>query len=267
MQRLQPLAQRLAVDFSGSHRFDNPRAPQVRLQNFDLSRLEAVGRKIRDLYAEGAAARGRVLERADDEYLSRLARAVTGGLGGRVGIAPRVFLKKLVQDLLDRIDLHPDFDRGWHLLAVLERVRRLAGREIQRLGLSATIGNPEALLEWLVPESSRPRRVVAPGGDAVRPATAQLDHVGSVRNAAKVVSALHRGEKRLVFCDSRAGVEALAAELHRSGTRTFVSHSSLALDERRRSEEAFSAAARGSQPRSRLPGAPAVRRCRRRRGV
>ena len=33
--------------------------------------------------------------------------------------------------------------------------------------------------------------------------------------------------------------EALAAELHRSGTRTFVSHSSLALDERRRSEEAF----------------------------
>ena len=110
VQRLQPLAQRLAVDFSGSHRFDNPRAPQVRLQNFDLSRLEAVGRKIRDLYAEGAAARGRVLERADDEYVSRLARAVTGGLGGRVGIAPRVFLKKLVQDLLDRIDLHPDFD-------------------------------------------------------------------------------------------------------------------------------------------------------------
>ncbi len=110
VRRLPPLAQRLAVDFSGSHRFDNLRAPQVRLQNFDLSRLEAVGRKIRDLYAEGAAARGRVLERADDEYLSRLARAVTGGLGGRVGIAPRVFLKKLVQDLLDRIDLHPDFD-------------------------------------------------------------------------------------------------------------------------------------------------------------
>ncbi len=110
VQRLPPLAQRLAVDFSGAQRFDNPRAPQVRLQNFDLSRLEAVGRKIRDLYAEGAAAPGRVLDRADDPYLSSLARAVTGGLGGRVGIAPRVFLKKLVQDVLDRIDLHPDFD-------------------------------------------------------------------------------------------------------------------------------------------------------------
>ena len=52
----------------------------------------------------------RVLKRADDSYLNSLARAVTGGLGGRVGIAPRVFLKKLVQDVLDRIDLHPDFD-------------------------------------------------------------------------------------------------------------------------------------------------------------
>ena len=110
VQRLPPLAQRLAVDFSGARRFDNPRAPQVRLHNFDLPRLQGVGRKIRDLYAEGATAPGRVLERADDAYLSRLARAVAGGLGGRVGIAPRVFLKKLVQDVLDRIDLHPDFD-------------------------------------------------------------------------------------------------------------------------------------------------------------
>ena len=110
VQRLPPLAQRLAVDFSGAHRFDNPRAPQVRLQSFDLARLQSVGRKIRDLYAAGAAAPERVMNRADDSYLNSLARAVTGGLGGRVGIAPRVFLKKLVQDVLDRIDLHPDFD-------------------------------------------------------------------------------------------------------------------------------------------------------------
>ncbi len=110
VQRLPPLAQRLDVDFSGEHRFDNPRAPQVRLRNFDLDRLQQVGQKIRDLYAEGAAASARILLRADDAYLNGLARAVTGELGGRIGIAPRVFLKKLVQDVLDRIDLHLDFD-------------------------------------------------------------------------------------------------------------------------------------------------------------
>ena len=110
IQRLPPLAQRLDVDFSGEHRFDNPRAPQVRLRNFDLDRLQCVGQKIRDLYADGVAEPARVLQRADDAYLNDLAQAVTGELGGRVGIAPRVFLKKLVQDVLDRIDLHPDFD-------------------------------------------------------------------------------------------------------------------------------------------------------------
>ena len=98
------------MDFSGEHRFDNPRAPQVRLQNFDLDRLQRVGQRVRDLYADGAAASDRILQRADDAYLKGLALAVTGELGGRVGIAPRVFLKKLVQDVLDRIDLHPDFD-------------------------------------------------------------------------------------------------------------------------------------------------------------
>jgi hypothetical protein len=35
---------------------------------------------------------------------------VTGALGGRVGVAPRIFLKKLVADVLDRVDQFPDFD-------------------------------------------------------------------------------------------------------------------------------------------------------------
>ena len=39
---------------------------------------------------------------------------MTGDLGGRVGIAPRIFLKKLVGDVLDRIDQHADFDPRQH---------------------------------------------------------------------------------------------------------------------------------------------------------
>jgi len=35
---------------------------------------------------------------------------VTGNLGGKVGVAPRIFLKKLVGEVLDRIDQFPDFD-------------------------------------------------------------------------------------------------------------------------------------------------------------
>ena len=35
---------------------------------------------------------------------------MTGNLGGKVGVAPRVFLKKLVADVLERVDQFPDFD-------------------------------------------------------------------------------------------------------------------------------------------------------------
>ena len=108
--RLAPLAQRLHVDFSGEARFDNPRAVQIRLQGFSRALLEEVGRRVRDLFADGATGEARVRAMADDGYLATLASAVTGELGGKVGVVPRIFLKKLVAEVLDRIDQFPDFD-------------------------------------------------------------------------------------------------------------------------------------------------------------
>ena len=57
VQRLPPLAQRLAVDFATDARFDNPRAVQIRLKGFDATSLCEVGCKVRDLYAGGSALR------------------------------------------------------------------------------------------------------------------------------------------------------------------------------------------------------------------
>lgn len=112
--RLPPLAQRLAVDFGTDARFDNPRAVQIRLPGFDHAALVALGHKVRDLYADGSEVGGRVRTLVDDSYISSLADAVAGQLGGRVGIAPRVFLKKLVADVLDRVDQFDDFDPREH---------------------------------------------------------------------------------------------------------------------------------------------------------
>ena len=52
VQRLAPLAQRLATDFGTDPRFDNPRAVQLRLPGFDLDALVELGGAVRDLYAE-----------------------------------------------------------------------------------------------------------------------------------------------------------------------------------------------------------------------
>lgn len=108
--RLPPLVQRLHTDFTTDPRFDNPRAIQLRLRGFDLDNLSEVGRRVRDLYVDGTDNRDRILDRCNDDYIRTLAVAVTGDLGGKVGVAPRVFLKKLVGDVLDRVDQFDDFD-------------------------------------------------------------------------------------------------------------------------------------------------------------
>jgi len=120
MQRLAPLAQRLATDFSGDPRFDNPRAPQLRLRGFDEQRLVELGVRIRDVYAAGADHADRVADRVDRDYIAVLARALTGELGGKVGVVPRVFAKKLVADVLDKVDLHADFDPRQHYALTVE---------------------------------------------------------------------------------------------------------------------------------------------------
>ena len=57
MRKLPPLAQRLHTDFDTDIRFDNPRAPQIRLRPFDFEMLMEVGRKVRDIFADGSSAR------------------------------------------------------------------------------------------------------------------------------------------------------------------------------------------------------------------
>jgi hypothetical protein len=118
-RRLAPLAQRLHVEFSSGAQFDNPRAVQIRLRGFDSERLIEVGKRIRDIYAQSSPNAERIFSLADDAYVEQLARAVTGGLGGKVGIAPRIFLKKLVGEVLDRIDQFPDFNPREHYALTL----------------------------------------------------------------------------------------------------------------------------------------------------
>lgn len=117
--RLAPLAQRLATDFPTEPRFDNPRAVQIRLPGFTIESLTELGAKVRDLFATGSPAADRIVSVVDDAYLTDLARAVAGQLGGKVGVAPRLFLKKLVAGVLDPVELHPEFDPRQHYALTL----------------------------------------------------------------------------------------------------------------------------------------------------
>ncbi|MEO3924846.1 BREX system ATP-binding protein BrxD [Micromonosporaceae bacterium B7E4] len=105
VQRLAPLAQRLATGFDADPRWDNPRAIQIRLPGFRQEALVELGVRVREIYHSP-----QVNAKVDDAYLAELAHAVTGRLGGQVGVAPRIYLKKLVADVLDRVDQFDDWD-------------------------------------------------------------------------------------------------------------------------------------------------------------
>ncbi len=139
VSRLQPLAQRLHTDFTTDARFDNPRAVQVRLPGFVRGSLVSLGVRARDLYADGCDDPDRISRVVDDAYLGTLADGVAGSLGGRVGVAPRVFLKKLVGDVLDRVDQFPDFDPRVHYALTL------GDGELTEVERNAARSDPDAI--------------------------------------------------------------------------------------------------------------------------
>jgi len=140
--------------------------------------------------------------------------------------------------IVDEVHAFADDDRGAHLSSLLERLSRYCGRDVQRIGLSATVGNPDEILEWLRGRSKRDGVVISPPRPPVNPYVS-LDYVGSMANAAIVAEQMHRGKKRLVFVDSRRGVEEFGKELSARGVATFLAHGSLSITARRDAERAF----------------------------
>ncbi len=109
---------------------------------------------------------------------------------------------------------------------------------MQRVGLSATVGNPAAILDWLRGTSKRSGEVVDP------PKVPRARDLAVVLEAdpfllAGQAAGIAAGKKSLFFCESRALTEAIAERMRDRGTDVFVHHSSVSLSERRLAEEKF----------------------------
>jgi ATP-dependent helicase Lhr and Lhr-like helicase len=163
-------------------------------------------------------------------------------------VSQRVPTARLFRNLrfvvVDEIHALAASDRGSHLLSVLERLRPYCGGiDFQRIGLSATVGNPEHILNWLQGSSANPSRLVDPPKEVrekrikVQLATEAGEIVAGVQTAAT-------GRKSLLFCESRSLAEKLSGTLRRSGGAVFADtvfahHSSLSREEREHAEEEF----------------------------
>jgi ATP-dependent Lhr-like helicase len=124
-------------------------------------------------------------------------------------ISPRVPLERLFMQLrcviVDEVHALAGTDRGAHLLSVIERLAALGGQDhdVQRVGLSATVGNPVEILRWLGGSSRRQPVVVDPPRV---PSSKRLSvsMPGSVGDIARSSAEAARGQKSLLFCQTRS---------------------------------------------------------------
>ncbi|MCK5196952.1 MAG: DEAD/DEAH box helicase [Spirochaetales bacterium] len=70
--------------------------------------------------------------------------------------------KHLKYVIIDEVHAIAACDRGNHLISVLERIRAYCKYDFQRIGLSATVGNPEQILEWLQGSSGNLQKIIDP---------------------------------------------------------------------------------------------------------
>ncbi|HPW73526.1 MAG TPA: DEAD/DEAH box helicase, partial [Methanothrix sp.] len=141
--------------------------------------------------------------------------------------------------------------RGSQLSVLLERLGELAG-DFQRIGLSATVGSPEAVARLLVGtsrsykiisadvERASDYQVVSPqprGGDFSLASTLECEP----RLAAQIrwIRDMVRDKKCLIFVNTRQAAEVLGSRFRQLGEPIGVHHGSLSMEARVEAEEAF----------------------------
>ncbi|MCI4324815.1 MAG: DEAD/DEAH box helicase [Thermoplasmata archaeon] len=174
-----------------------------------------------------------------------------------VGARLRLGLKEVRAVIVDELHELAPSDRGAQLMVTLERLDALVGRPVRRIGLSATIGNPEAVARYLSPaprqvvvrKVERPRRITitaeVPRDDRpplspalVEELRADPIQLAALRNLEESIRA-HR--TTLIFVNTRPTAEGLCARLNRLAPDLPVSvhHGSLSREVREEAEIAF----------------------------
>lgn len=164
-------------------------------------------------------------------------------------------LRKSLEDIrfvvVDEVHELAGNERGAQLAVALERIEALAG-EVQRVGLSATVGSPREVAMFL--SGGRPIEVIETTGgkdmdievllpEASAEDRRQAAELGIDTRMAAVLRVVQQmlddHVSVLLFVNTRDTAELLAAHLHEVGASIEVHHGSLSKDSRIAAEDAF----------------------------
>ena len=139
--------------------------------------------------------------------------------------------------IIDELHAFVETDRGAHLKVLLGRLDSLTGRTIQRIGLSATTGNPGEVLHWLSDDRHGSALVAVPPHPQEKQFSFLVEPEEHKRFSA--IAGMVAERKALVFVNSRSIAENLASALRGRVRNLHIHHSSLSMDTRKAAEEAF----------------------------
>lgn len=140
--------------------------------------------------------------------------------------------------VIDEIHSFAGGERGVHLMAVMERIQKYSQYDIQRIGLSATVGNPKTISEWMQGSSNRELTIIDPPKSNSRKLI-EIKLLKKDEDFGAEVSKRIYSKKALFFSNSRSAVEGLKKQIEDKGIDTYVHHSSIDKRFREIAEEKF----------------------------
>ena len=161
----------------------------------------------------------------------------------------RELLKSVQAVVIDELHEMADGERGWQLSVGISRLESFIGRTVQKVGLSATVGNPEQVAKWLSDEAESIVAVAPRSTELSVDAVIQMpeDEIGSLelaisprahatlRGLADIIS---KNNPCLIFVNSRNSAETVSQRLTAIAPDLLIGvhHGSLAKETRTKME-------------------------------
>ncbi len=153
----------------------------------------------------------------------------------------RAVFEHLEYVIVDEIHYFADSPRGYQLISLINRLEKYSKHTLQRIGLSATVENKEAVLEFLSHGSDRECEVVRSRGNQHRREIKVVEVDDSLSMEAIIEKSLRKEpqKKYLVFSNSRTLAETFSADLHDKKIHVEVHHASVGKEIRATVEKLF----------------------------
>jgi ATP-dependent helicase Lhr and Lhr-like helicase len=166
----------------------------------------------------------------------------------------RQHLRHVKSVVIDEIHELAGDRRGVQLTVGLERLKEVTVNDFQRVGLSATVGNPDKIAQFLgggssvkivqIPLSRSTKYKVeypVPGDEDRETARRLYTTPEAAARLTLVDDLVEAHDSTLIFVNSRVNAELLGSKFNMMDRKIMVHHGSLPREERVRAEEAFKA--------------------------